>query len=79
MKAIQCICVDTDSKMPGTHRAIRLVFRLIFHEIIEKQKPKEKKIKTHSRETKALVTVIVYSIRLKEKKAKTKYCLKTAQ
>lgn len=30
IKAIQCICVDTDSKMPGAHGAIRLVFRYFF-------------------------------------------------
>ena len=42
IKAIQCICVDTDSKMPGTNRAIRLVFREFFFASNKKNEKKKK-------------------------------------
>lgn len=51
--------------MPGTQRAVRLDFRLISYETI-----REGGDQTHSRETKALVTVIVYSITLGKKNPK---------
>lgn len=45
----------------------------------KKKRGEGKKLKRHSRETKALVTVIVYLTTLNQKKDKRKYCLKTAQ
>lgn len=63
--------VDTDSKMPGT-QSHSLSLRDIFHGILQNKKGKKKdktpKTQRHSRETKALVTVIVYLITFKKKK-----------
>lgn len=65
--------VDTDSKMPGT-QSHSLSLQDIFHGILQnkegKKEEKTPKTQRHSRETKALVTVIVYLITLKKKRPK---------